>query len=156
MSSTDPPPRSACCSPSARAGAFIGSLFGARTSTRFGTQATLSGCVALQGLTLAAVATAQSLPVVAALWFLNGVPAGLQRPAARSMQQRLTPNHLLGRVNVTDRIFTRGIIVFGALAAGALATATNVRWSFAAGGAIELAAAAIMWKVLARLQQHRP
>lgn len=28
--------------------------------------------------------------------------------------------HLLGRVNVTTRIFTRGIIVFGALAAGAL------------------------------------
>ena len=119
-------------------GAFTGSLFGARASTRFGTRATLSGCVALQGLTLSAVATAQSLPVVAALWFLNGVPAGLQRPAARSMQQRLTPNHLLGRVNVTTRIFTRGIIVFGALAAGALATATNVRWAFAVGGAIEL------------------
>ena len=44
----------------------------------------------------------------------------LQRPVARSMQHRLTPNHLLGRVNVTTRIFTRGIIVFGALAAGAL------------------------------------
>jgi hypothetical protein len=119
-----------------------------------GTRATLSGCVALQGATLAALTVAPSVPVAAALWFLNGVPAGLQRPVARSMQQRLTPNPLLGRVNVTTRIFTRGIIVFGALAAGALATATSVRWSFAAGGAIELVAAAVMWVVLARLEER--
>ena len=136
------------------AGAFLGSLWGARVSASVGTRATLSGCVALQGATVAAVAIAPSVPVVAALWFLNGIPAGLQRPAARSMQQRLTPNHLLGRVNVTVRIFTRGVIVFGALAAGALATATNARWSFAAGGAIQLAAAVAMWTVLARLNER--
>ena len=103
---------------------------------------------------MAAVAIAQSVPVIAALWFLNGIPAGLQRPAARSMQQRLTPNHLLGRVNVTVRIFTRGVIVFGALGAGALAAATNVRWSFAAGGAIQIVGAVVMWVVLARLDER--
>ncbi len=135
------------------AGGFIGTLLGARVAATIGTRTTLSGCVALQGATLAAVAIAPSLPVVAALWFLNGIPAGLQRPVARSMQQRLTPNHLLGRVNVTTRIFTRGIIVFGALAAGALATATDVGWSFAAGGAIQLVAAAVMWTVLVRLRE---
>jgi len=135
------------------AGGFLGTLLGARVAAAIGTRATLSGCVALQGTTLAAVAIAPSLPVVAALWFLNGIPAGLQRPVARSMQQRLTPNHLLGRINVTTRIFTRGIIVFGALAAGALATATDVGWSFAAGGAIQLIAAAVMWPVLARLRE---
>ena len=135
-------------------GAFVGSLFGARVSASVGTRATLSGCVAVQGATVAAVAIAPSVPVVAALWFLNGIPAGLQRPAARSMQQRLTPNHLLGRVNVTVRIFTRGVIVFGALAAGALATATSVRWSFAAGGAIQLIGAVVMWVALARLHER--
>ncbi len=135
-------------------GAFLGSLFGARVSSILGTRSTLSGCVVLQGATLAAMAIAPSVPVVAALWFLNGIPAGLQRPAARSMQQRLTPNHLLGRVNATSRIFTRGIIVFGALAAGALATASNVRWSFAVGGAIEVVGAAVMWSVLARLSER--
>jgi predicted MFS family arabinose efflux permease len=132
-------------------GAFIGALCGARVASAIGTRATLAGCVAVQGITLAALAVAPSMPVVAALWFVNGVPAGLQRPVARSMQQRLTPNHLLGRVNVSTRIFTRGIIVFGALGAGALATATSVRWSFAAGGATQLAAGALMWAVLARL-----
>lgn len=136
------------------AGAFLGSLWGARVSSSVGTRATLSGCVAAQGATVAAVAIAPSMPVAAVLWFLNGVPAGLQRPAARSMQQRLTPNDLLGRVNVTVRIFTRGVIVFGALAAGALATATSVRWSFAAGGFTQLVGAAVMWVVLARLDER--
>lgn len=135
-------------------GAFFGSLLGARLAASVGTRAALSGCVGLQGATLVLIAVAPSVPVVAALWFLNGVPAGLQRPVARTMQQRLTPSHLLGRVNVTTRIFTRGVIVFGALAAGALATATDVRWSFAAGGTIQLAAAAVMWSVLARLPEQ--
>jgi MFS family permease len=137
-------------------GAFLGSLVGARVSSALGTRTTLAGCVALQGATLAAVALAPSVPVVSVLWFVNGVPAGLQRPVARSMQQRLTPNPLLGRVNVTTRIFTRGIIVFGALGAGALATATSTRWSFAVGGVVELAAAAVMWTVLARLDEAPP
>jgi len=136
------------------AGAFLGSLWGARVSSAVGTRATLSGCVAAQGATVAAIAIAPSMPLVTLLWFLNGIPAGLQRPAARSMQQRLTPNDLLGRVNVTVRIFTRGVIVFGALAAGALAAATNVRWSFAAGGATQLVAAAVMWVALARLDER--
>ena len=65
------------------------------------------------------------------------------------MQQRLTPNHLLGRVNVTARIFTRGVIVLGALAAGALAAATNVRWALAAGGVVEAIAAVRIWRALA-------
>jgi len=134
-------------------GAFVGSLCGSQVSSVVGTRATLSGCVALQGATLVAVAVAPSLLVVAVLWFVNGVPAGLQIPVARSMQQRLTPNRLLGRVNVTTRIFTRGIIVFGALGAGVLATATSTRWSFAVGGLVQLAAAIVMWTVLARLEE---
>lgn len=138
------------------AGGFLGSTSGGRISAALGIRATLAGAVALQGATLLAVAAAGSLPVVAVLWFLNGIPAGVQRPVAQSMQQRLTPNHLLGRVNVTARIFTRGTIVVGALFAGALASATSVRWSFAAGGLSQLVAAAAIWVVLARLASPAP
>lgn len=134
------------------AGALVGSVLGARVRAVLGTRVTLAGCVAVQGATVAAIAIAPSIVLVAVLWFVNGVPAGLQRPVARSMQQRLTPNHMLGRVNVTSRIFTRGVIVFGALGAGALASATNVRWAFAAGGLVQVVAAIIMWIVLARLE----
>lgn len=131
-------------------GAFAGSLMGRRIAKAIGVRATLSGAVAAQGATLVAAALIDSALLLVVLWFLNGLPAGAQRPIARSMQQRLTPNHLLGRVNVTARIFTRGIIIFGALAAGALATATSVRWALSIGGVIEALAAALIWRALAR------
>lgn len=131
-------------------GAFAGSLVGGRVGRALGVRATLSGAVLVQGATLAAAAISDSILLLAVLWFLNGLPAGAQRPVARSMQQRLTPNHLLGRVNVTARVFTRGIIIFGALAAGALGTATNVRWALVAGGVIEVIAAVLIWRALAR------
>lgn len=129
-------------------GAFLGTLIGAPLAARIGPRLSLSGAVALQALALGAAAAAPSVPVLAGLWFLNGIPAGAQRPIARSLQQRLTPNDLLGRVNVTARMFTRGIIVIGALFAGALATRSGVRSSFAFGGVTQLVAAAMMWSAL--------
>lgn len=131
-------------------GAFAGSLMGGRLARTIGVRATLSGAVLVQGATLVAAAISSTTLVLAVVWFLNGLPAGAQRPVARSMQQRLTPNGLLGRVNVTARIFTRGIIIFGALAAGALATATSVRWALAVGGVIEAIAAVLSWRALSR------
>lgn len=131
-------------------GAFAGALASGRVARAIGVRATLSGAVLAQGATLVAAAVSDSPLLLLVLWFLNGVPAGAQRPVARSMQQRLTPNHLLGRVNVTARVFTRGIIIFGALAAGALATATSVRWALAVGGVTEAIAAALIWRALAR------
>jgi MFS family permease len=94
------------------------------------------------------MAAAQSIAPLLALSLLGGIPAGVQRPVARSLQQRLTPNRLLGRVNVAVRIFTRGVIVIGALASGVLAEAVGVRWSFVAGGVIQVLAAAAMWQAL--------
>ena len=138
------------------AGAVLGALAGSRLSAALGTRTTLAASVALQAITVAAVASSRSTVAVAALWFLNGVPGGIGRPVGRSLEQRLTPNHLLGRVNVTSRILTRGIIVVGAVLAGALATATNVRWSFATGAIIQLAAAAIIWTVLAPITTAPP
>jgi hypothetical protein len=53
-------------------------------------------------------------------------------------------------VNVTARVFTRGVIIAGALAFGALATAVGVRWSFVGGGITECAAGVAMWFALRR------
>lgn len=136
-------------------GALAGSLAGRRISAAIGVRATLTGAVAAQGATLVAAAISNSALLVVVLWFLNGLPAGAQRPIARSMQQRLTPNRLLGRVNVTARIATRGIIIFGALAAGGLATVTSVRWAVAMGGVLEVLAATLVWRALARLHITR-
>ena len=129
-------------------GAIIGSLLGGGFARVVGRRATLAGAVLLQGAALLAMAAADTVPQLLVLWFLGGLPTGAQRPVARAMQQRLTPNHLLGRVNVTARIFTRGVIIAGALAFGALATAVGVRWSFIGGGITECVAGVAVWFAL--------
>lgn len=131
-------------------GAFLGTLIGPSVATRVEPRVSLSVAVLVQGIGLAAAAAAPSLPVLAVLWFVIGIPAGVQRPIARSLQQRLTPNELLGRVNVTARIFTRGVIVVGALVAGGLAAVASVRWSFAVGGLAQIIAAVMLWTALDR------
>ena len=129
-------------------GAFVGTRFGGRLARRFGTRATLVTATILEGVALAAMALSTSVAALAAIWFFAGLPAGVRIPVARSLQQRLTPNRLLGRVNVSARMFTRGIIVIGALASGAVATSTGLRWTFVVGGAIEIIAALLMSRAL--------
>lgn len=129
-------------------GALVGTRIGGGLSRRFGTRATLAIAVCLEGLALAAMALSTSVIVLGAIWFLAGVPAGVRIPVARSVQQRLTPNRVLGRVNVSARMFTRGIIVVGALASGALAIAIGVRWAFVVGGAVEIISALLIARAL--------
>ncbi len=124
-------------------GAFLGTRVGSRVSTRFGTRTTLAGATAFEGAALATLAVADSVPVLALIWFVAGVPAGLRIPVARSLQQRLTPNRLLGRVNVSARMFTRGIIVAGALSSGTLASTIGLRPTFVVGGAVVVVSALV-------------
>ena len=136
-------------------GAFGGSLAGSRVVNAFGQRATLAGAVLLQGAALIAMAGTQASWQLAVIWFLAGVPTGVQRPVARGIQQRLTPNHLLGRVNISARTLTRGVIIAGALSSGAVASALGVRWAFVAGGGIELVAALMIWRALNHVDTNR-
>lgn len=125
-------------------GAFVGTLLGSKLAARFGTRAVLTTATWFEGIALAGMALSTSVVVLAVIWFLGGVPAGARIPVARSLQQRLTPNRLLGRVNVSARMCTRGIIVVGALASGALATRIGLRSTFVVGGAVEILAALLL------------
>ncbi len=130
--------------------AFVGSLSGSRLARAIGPRAALSAMTLAQGAAMIAMSRATSLWGAAVIWSVHGLPAGARIPVARSMQQRLTPNHLLGRVNVTARVFTRGVIVVGAVTSGSIAAAVGVRWSFGAGGVIEVLAAGATWWALGR------
>lgn len=130
--------------------AFVGSLSGSRLARAIGPRAALSAMMLAQGAAMIAMSRATSLWGAAVIWSIHGLPAGARIPVARSMQQRLTPNHLLGRVNVTSRVFTRGVIVVGAVTSGSIAAAFGVRWSFGAGGVIEVLAAGATWWALGR------
>lgn len=132
-------------------GAFGGSLAASRVANVLGRRTTLAGAVVLQGLALIAMALTDAGWQLVIIWFLGGVPTGVQRPVARGLQQRLTPNHLLGRVNISARIFTRGVIIVGALSAGTVASTLGIRWAFVTGGATELVAALMMWRALTNI-----
>jgi MFS family permease len=125
------------------AGAFLGTVFGPSLSRRIGTRVTLAAATLVEGIALAAMALSRSVGVLGVVWFLGGIPAGVRIPVARSLQQRLTPNRLLGRVNVTARMFTRGIIVLGALTSGVFAAVVGVRSAFVVGGIVEIVAGAL-------------
>lgn len=129
-------------------GAFGGSIAGGRVVNALGRRTTLAGAVALQGIALIAMAMADAEWQLVIIWFLGGVPTGAQRPIARGIQQRLTPNDLLGRVNISARTLTRGVIIIGPLTGGVVASVVGVRSAFVAGGLVELIAALMMWRVL--------
>ena len=133
-------------------GAFLGTYLGGPLVDRIGVRWSLVATVTLQALTLLAASQAGSVAVLAALWFFNGLPAGAQRPISRTLQQRLTPNELLGRINVTSRIFTRGVIVAGALLAGTLADQQGIRAAFVVAAIVQLVAAVVTWWALGRGQ----
>ena len=131
-------------------GALFGTTLAPRVAARGWTNAAIVGGVVVQGVTLAITPLAPVVAVAGVLWFLNGVPAGLSRPLVRGIQQRHTPNELLGRINVTTRIFTRGVIILGALVAGSTAAIVDVRAAFAVAGAAQLVSALMMWRALGR------
>lgn len=131
-------------------GAFVGTTTGARLTRRFGARATLTVATVVEAVALATMAVTTSVAALAVIWLAAGVPAGVRIPVARSLQQRLTPNRLLGRVNVSSRMFTRGVIVVGAVASGTVAELVGVRTAFVAGGAVVLAAALLTVVALGR------
>ncbi|MBV9173768.1 MAG: hypothetical protein JOZ81_27200, partial [Chloroflexi bacterium] len=64
-----------------------------------------------------ALVAAQSLDIIHPLYSVN----------ALTLRQVTTPPHLLGRVNATLHVVERGVIPFGAIAAGLLGDAIGLR-----------------------------
>lgn len=82
--------------------------------------------VALIGLTFT------STPAVAvAMWFLLGLGDAFWRVLTVTLRQRITPNHLMGRVNSVHRLFGMGAIPIGAALGGFLAKTIDIRAPFA-------------------------
>ncbi len=129
-------------------GATTGSMAAGRVRDRFEPGPVLVGTLLAQGVGLAAMATAPNEWVLLAIFGLYGFPVGLQRPVAQAIQQRLTPNEMLGRINVTSRMFTRGVIIVGAPVAGVVAELTSVRVAFAMAAVVVGMAALLTWRVL--------
>ncbi|MEV0615553.1 MFS transporter [Nonomuraea sp. NPDC050404] len=120
-------------------GALAGATLVARVTERFGVGATLYGsAVLVMALQLPAVATGPGwrlliFPITSAL---AGVAGMIFNVAQLSHRQRITPEHLLGRVNASMRFLMWGTTPLGALAGGLLGEWLGGYGVFAAGVAL--------------------
>ncbi|MCP5024829.1 MAG: MFS transporter [Actinomycetia bacterium] len=129
-------------------GGITGSIVAARVAAAVGRRRLIIGASMMGSVFLAAGAVAPNVPILLVCWFLLGMPAGCTMPVGRALQQRLTPNHLLGRVNTASRFLTRGSMVLGSLTSGVVASLTSVRWAIGVGAVIEMVAALLLIWVL--------
>lgn len=122
-------------------GALLGSLLARRLADRFGAGRVLW----LAGLAVAPLgfgvplATAPTIWVAAGAWLVVTTKIGIDNVLKVSFRQRVTPDHLLGRMNATFRFLLTGALAVGAAAAGLLGELAGPRaalWAGAAGLAL--------------------
>jgi MFS family permease len=120
-------------------GGLLGSLIEERVEARLGRSNVLFLTVVVVGLALLIpVLTAQPL-VVAAGMVAMGATFMMWNIITVSLRQRITPDHLLGRLNATYRLFAWGVMPIGALLGGLMAEAFGLRAVFLVASAVMLA-----------------
>ncbi|MEU0565850.1 MFS transporter [Nonomuraea sp. NPDC005983] len=120
-------------------GSLVGALLVGRVTARFGTGRTLYGSAVLATLLyLPALATGPGwrlllFPLASLLFGAASVMFGVTQ---LSYRQRVTPEHLLGRVNASMRFLMWGAGPVGGLAGGVLGEWLGAHAAFAVGAAV--------------------
>lgn len=121
------------------AGGLVGALVAERVQRWIGRAHTLT--LSVLGMTAYVVAPAltSEVAVIAPILFASGITNMLWNITAVSFRQRVTPDHLLGRVNSTYRLVAWGTRPLGAAVGGALGQWLGVRSVFAVMGVLTIA-----------------
>ncbi|QCB94830.1 MFS transporter [Cellulomonas shaoxiangyii] len=119
-------------------GAVIGSLCAARVADRLGRTLALALCILVAAASHAVPALTTSVLVVAGVWALAGAGIAVWNVVTVSLRQRLTPDHLLGRLNSAYRLLAWGTMPVGALLGGLVAQRVGLVWVFAVATALDL------------------
>ncbi len=120
-------------------GGLIGSIIEERVEARLGRSNVLFLTVVVAGLVMLVPAlTAHPVPVALGLAAM-GATFMMWNIITVSLRQRITPDHLLGRMNATYRLFAWGVMPIGALLGGLVAELLGLRAVFLAAAAASLA-----------------
>jgi MFS family permease len=121
------------------AGGLIGALVAERVTRLLGRSRTMT--VSLFGMILyvAGPAATTNVVIIGPVLFVGGLAVMLWNVATVSFRQRVTPEHLLGRVNSAYRLVAWGTRPIGAAIGGALGQWVGVRTVFAIMGAVAMA-----------------
>ena len=131
-------------------GNLVGSALADGRVRRFGSARTLIGAAVVSGVGYLLMASAHSWVLAAPAFALVGVAVSVITVVAISLRQRLTPNHLMGRVGSAWRGLVWGAAPVGALVAGSVATLGGLRLPLALAGALQCAVALVFARPLLR------
>lgn len=129
------------------AGSVAGSLTAGWLEERLGPRRTALGGVALTSAAMLVPVLTASLVAVIGMALVLGFASVLVNVIIVSSRQRIVPSALLGRVNASFRVLVMGASPLGAALGGVLASATDLRTTFAV---------AVSLQVTALVAFHRP
>jgi predicted MFS family arabinose efflux permease len=131
-------------------GSLLGSAVGDRLIRRVTATWTIRIGLVVEALTHLTLALATSVYVVGAVMVAFGIHAALWTIVGSSLRQRLTPEHVLGRVSSATMFISTGGNCVGALLGGALAGAFGITAPYWVGFVVAVIVAATTWRVFDR------
>ena len=131
-------------------GSLLGSAVGDRVIRRVTATWTIRIGLLVEALTHLTLALATNVYVVGVVLAAFGIHAALWTIVGTSLRQRLTPEHMLGRVSSANLFISAGGSFAGALLGGALAGAFGITAPYWVGFVVALIVAATTWRVFDR------
>ena len=131
-------------------GSLLGSAVGDRVIRRVTATWTIRIGLLVEALTHLTLALATNVYVVGVVMAAFGIHAALWTIVGTSLRQRLTPEHMLGRVSSAILFISAGGSFAGALLGGALAGAFGITAPYWVGFVVALIVAATTWRVFDR------
>ena len=140
------------------AGAVAGALLVGPVTARLGVGGAMAWsvtaeCGVMLAIPFAPPSPGVALPVLAAIYMVNGAGTALSTVVALSVRQAVTPERLLGRVNGTYRFVSYSVVSLGALLGGAAGDALGLRAGLTAGATGLLGTVA--WVLVSPLRKVR-
>jgi MFS family permease len=131
-------------------GSLLGSAVGDRVIRRVTATWTIRIGLLVEALTHLTLALATNVYIVGVVMAAFGIHAALWTIVGTSLRQRLTPEHMLGRVSSANLFISAGGEVAGALLGGALAGAFGITAPYWVGFVVALIVVATTWRVFDR------
>ncbi len=137
-------------------GAVVGGILVGKFAARINTVVLLQVTYLTYGLLLVPIAFLTSPWIAAVVFFVQGLPLIACNTAVRSLQQRIVPAELLGRVGAVNRLVGSAVIPIGLFAGGMLGHWLGLRPVWAIAGAGFLTAFALNLSGIMALSKQWP
>ena len=121
------------------AGALVGGILAEHSQRRIGRANTLTLSVVGTAIYIATLAITANVAAIATTAFVSGITMMMWNVTTVSFRQRVTPDHLLGRLNSTYRLIAWGTRPLGAAIGGVLGQLLGIRAVFAVMGILAAA-----------------